>query len=65
MSSGGTIASDGLTGQKERDDRVFATLVDVGPSVCSHLSLEWMKASNANLYWIGSLWDNFHQADWD
>lgn len=25
--------ADGMMGQKERDDRVFTTLVDVGPSV--------------------------------
>lgn len=33
MSSGGSIVADGPMGWKERDDRVFATLVDVGPSV--------------------------------
>ncbi|KAF8305447.1 hypothetical protein DL93DRAFT_355458 [Clavulina sp. PMI_390] len=39
MSSGGSIVYDGFGGQKERDERVFATLVDIGPSV-SHLPVE-------------------------
>lgn len=33
MSSPSTLAVDGPSGQKDRDDRMFTTLVEVGPSV--------------------------------
>lgn len=62
MSSASTLAADGPSGQKERDERVFATLVDVGPSVRSPsfcfllLLLTWIP-------WLGSVRNYLHQTD--
>jgi Niemann-Pick C1 protein len=62
MSAGSGVSSEPLTGQKERDERMWVALVDVGPSVSgicrSSICVPLMTAS------LGSIWYYFHQADW-
>lgn len=59
MSSGGSVV-DGLMGQKERDDRVFTTLVDIGPSV----RLGRWAIQTAETIDQGHFRHHLHQVDW-
>ena len=59
MGSGTGLPIDGISSQKERDDRMWSALVDVGPAVSSYIEL----FPELTLYFIGIVRDNFHEVN--
>lgn len=60
MSAGSGLPVDHPAGQKERDERMWTALVDVGPSVCGSTCL---AEDNCSQTLIGFVWDYIYQAD--
>ena len=61
MSAGSGLPVDHPAGQKERDERMWTALVDVGPSVSIALH-DWEPCSDLL---SGPVWYHIHQTHWD
>ena len=59
MSAGSGLSVDHAAGQKDRDERMWVALIDVGPSV-SFTSRSYIFIS---IPFQGAIWDHFHEID--